>query len=69
MYSLDMRIYCILQGNIQWISLGSLFFFFFLKGNSGGEVELILVKEVGKGLGEIEGRETGQDVIYERRKV
>lgn len=43
--------------------------FFFLKGNRGGEVELILVKEVGKGLGGMEGRETGQVVINKRGKV
>lgn len=42
---------------------------FFLKGNREGGVELILGKEVGERLGEMEGGETGQDVMYERLKV
>lgn len=41
--------------------------FFLFEG--GGGVQLILGKEVGKGLGVMEGGETGQDVMYERLKV
>lgn len=39
-YSYDTTVcaqpYCILSGDVRWISLGVLLFFFFLMGNRGG---------------------------------